>query len=154
MHVREATSADADALVSELLVPSYRASERVDSEFNRLDEDALETADPSYWLDEDDRVLFVAVEDDDLIGHVSGVIVDEPPIYERDQRVHIDGLYVITEYRRQGVATALIDRIEQWARTRSCDYLGVAVHVDNEAARRLYEREFTPKLRSYRRRIE
>ena len=154
MHVREATDRDEAELVSELLVPSYRESESIAPEFNALNETALDDVDASYWLDDDDRILFVGVEAGALVGHVSGTVVTEPPIYERDRRIHVDGLYVKPDHRRGGVASALLQRIEQWGSDRGCEYVGVAVHVDNDRARELYDQRYTPTYRSYRATIE
>jgi GNAT superfamily N-acetyltransferase len=154
MHIREATQDDEAEIVDELLLPSFEYDEAIDPSFNELDEDALAAVGCGYWLDADERTLFVAVEDGELIGHVSGNEVAEPPIYARESRVHIDGLYVKEKHRRSGVASRLLDRIEQWARNRGCELLGVAAHIENDGARRLYESAFTRKFLSYRRRIE
>jgi GNAT superfamily N-acetyltransferase len=153
MHVREATPDDRERIVDELLIPSFKEDEAIDPSFNELAEDALTGADCDYWLDADNRILFVAVEDEQFIGHISGNEVDEPPIYARDSRVHIDGLYVKQQHRRSGVASRLLERIEAWARERGCEYLGVAAHKDNDGARQLYETEFNLKFLSYRRAI-
>jgi GNAT superfamily N-acetyltransferase len=153
MHVREATHDDDAQIVDELLIPSFEEDEAIDPSFNELAEDALTAADCGYWLDADHRVLFVAVEEEQFIGHISGNEADEPPIYARDSRVHIDGLYVKQQHRRSGVASSLLERIEAWARDRGCEYLGVAAHKDNDGATQLYEREFDLKFLSYRREI-
>lgn len=79
--------------------------------------------------------------------------VETPPIYERGPRAHIDGLYVEEAYRRQGIASSLVERVDDWATANGCESLGVTVHVENEAARELYDGEFELKFRSYRREV-
>lgn len=153
MQIRKATTADARTITEELLLPSFRADERLDPEFNELDEEGVAAAGCEYWLDDEDRVLFVAEADGTLVAHISAGIVETPPIYKRGPRTHIDGLYVKQDYRRQGVATSLIERVAEWAKTKGCDTLGVAAHKENEKANRMYEEQFSLKFRSYRRQI-
>jgi len=80
--------------------------------------------------------------------------VESPPIYRRGPRAHIDGLYAKEEYRRQGVASSLIERVEQWAETNGCEMLGAGAHHENEHAKRMYEDRFSLTFLSYRRQIE
>lgn len=153
MRIREATAEDEPAIVEELLRPSYRESEEIAPEFNELDEAAVVEADCGRWLDHDDRVLFVAEIDGTLVGHVSGLVTDAPAIFARGAQVHIDGLYVKPDRRREGVASALVDRIEAWAGERGCEHLGVTVHADNEAAKELYDGRFDLTFYGYRSRV-
>ncbi|WP_232687563.1 GNAT family N-acetyltransferase [Halobacterium zhouii] len=153
MQIRDATPDDAPTVKSELLVPGFRETTAADPEFSELDEDGVADASIDYWLDEDDRVLFVAECDGDLVGHISGGRHDSPPIYTRGPRTHVDGLYVKPDYRLEGVASALFDRIEEWARERGCEYMGVSAHVDNAAAVEMYDDAFERKYVSYRRQV-
>lgn len=121
---------------------------------NALDETGLAAAGPEYWLDDDDRTLFVAETDGELVGYASAGLVESPPIYERGRRAHIDSLYVKPDFRRQGIARRLIDRVEAWAIENDCALLGITAHTENAPARRLYEADFEMKFASYRRWIE
>lgn len=150
MQIREANAGDEPALSERLLRPSYRESAEVAPAYNTLDEAAVADADGSRWLEHDDRALFVATRDGTLVGHVSGITTDAPPIYDRPSQVHIDGLYVVPDARREGIATRLLDRIERWADDRGCGYVGVTVHVANEGARRVYEDRYDRTFHSYR----
>lgn len=154
MYIRKATTADASTITQELLVPSFREDEQLDPEFNELDEEGVREAGCEHWLEHEDRVLFVAEADSTLVGHISAGNVETPPIYKRGPRVHIDGLYVKEAYRRQGMASSLIDRVEQWAKTNGCDTLGVAAHTENQKANEMYGEQFDLKFCSYRRQVE
>lgn len=154
MQIRKATTTDASTIKEELLLPAFREDEQLDPEFNELDEEGLAEAGCAYWLDDEDRVMFVAEADSTVVAQISAVEVEPPPIYKRGPRAHIDGLYVKEEYRRQGVASSLVKRVEQWAKTRGCDTLGVAAHRENETVNKMYEEQFTLKSLSYRRQIE
>ncbi|WP_336034573.1 GNAT family N-acetyltransferase [Halobacterium yunchengense] len=151
MEIREATPDDAQTVNEELLEPGFRETAAVDPEFSELDEAGVADAGIDRWLDDADRVIFVAERDSELAGHIAGIRNDSPPIYARGPYTHVDGLYVKPDYRREGVASALFERIEAWARERDCEYLGVSAHVDNEAAVAMYDDAFERKYLSYRR---
>lgn len=152
MQIREATSEDAQTVKTELLVPGYRETTAVDPEFSELDEDGVADVDVDRWLDDDDRVLFVAEREGDaeLVGHVSAGRHDSPPIYARGPYANVDGLYVKPANRRAGVAAALFDRVEAWARDRDCERIAVSAHVDNDAAVAMYDERFERTFVSYR----
>ena len=112
MQIREATSENAQTVKTDLLVPGYRETTAVDPEFSELDEDGVADVGVERWLDDDDRVLFVAEReregDAELVGHISAGRYDSPPIYARGPYANVDGLYVKPAHRREGVAAALL----------------------------------------------
>ncbi|MFC3478510.1 GNAT family N-acetyltransferase [Halobacterium litoreum] len=153
MEIREATRADEPAVTTDLLVPGFRDSAAKAPDYNELDEVGVSEAGLDRWLDCDDRVAFVAERDDELVGYIAGVRSESPDIYARGARTHVDGLYVVEEHRREGVASALFDRIADWARAEGCEFLGVSAHVDNDAAVEMYDDAFERTYVSYRRRL-
>lgn len=50
----------------------------------------------------------------------------------------INGLDVLPEHRRRGVATALLLAAEDAARTRGCRAVGLGVGIENGEAERIY----------------
>ena len=158
MQIREATFEDAQTVKTDLLVPGYRETTAVDPEFSELDEDGVADVDVERWLDDDDRVLFVAEReregDAELVGHISAGRHDSPPIYARGPYANVDGLYVKPAHRRDGVAAALFDRVEAWARYRGCERVAVSAHVENDAAVAMYDERFERTFVSYRGRLD
>ncbi|WP_298817628.1 GNAT family N-acetyltransferase [Chloroflexus sp.] len=71
------------------------------------------------------RSLFALSLLDHQIGHGEGFIAD---------------VAVAPEWRRRGVARALLQRVEDDARRRGLAYLGLYVRENNHGARALYER--------------
>lgn len=55
--------------------------------------------------------------------------------------LRVEGLYVLPEYRRRGVATALLDAAADLARSRGANRLQLETDRDNLPARQLYERQ-------------
>jgi GNAT superfamily N-acetyltransferase len=159
MEIREATPDDAPTVNDELLVPGFRETTAVDPGFLELDEDGVADAGLGRWLDDEDRVVFVAereTEDGDaeLVGHISAGKHDSPPIYARGPYANVDGLYVKPAHRREGVAAGLFDRVEAWARDRGCERVAVSAHVDNDAAVEMYDERFERTFVSYRGRLD
>jgi ribosomal protein S18 acetylase RimI-like enzyme len=57
-----------------------------------------------------------------------------------DRHAHIFLLYVMPEYRRQGIGSALMRHAEDWARARGDRQLGLQVFYNNQAALSLYHK--------------
>ena len=55
-----------------------------------------------------------------------------------DRHAHIFLLYVVPEHRRQGIGTALMQYVENWARARGDHQIGLQVFQTNTAAMNLY----------------
>ena len=55
-----------------------------------------------------------------------------------DRHAHIFLLYVVPEYRRRGIGTALMQYVEDWARTRGDRQIGLQVFESNKPALNLY----------------
>jgi GNAT superfamily N-acetyltransferase len=153
MQIRNPRPDEHDRITDQLLWPAFEESTENDPAFSALADDAREEAGgPTYWTSDDDRVLFIAVRAETLLGSVSGGISPSPPPYARGDTAYCDGLYVRRAHRREGVATALFERFEKWGREQDCEYLGVSVHVDREPARSFYEAlDFKAKFLSLRR---
>jgi GNAT superfamily N-acetyltransferase len=81
------------------------------------------------------QTYLVAWDGDDPVGHAhiswTGTKVGVPEVQD---------LFVLPERRREGVATAISRAAERLATERGHDRLSLSFGVDNEPARRLYER--------------
>lgn len=80
--------------------------------------------------------MFVADAGEQLIGYVEA----EGGVYRRTRH----SVYVVIGVRQawhgRGVGRALLGALEEWARTRGIRRMELTVRVDNNRARRLYER--------------
>ncbi|WP_336038182.1 GNAT family N-acetyltransferase [Halobacterium yunchengense] len=153
MDVRVPSDSERAAVVDRLLRPAYRDAEARDPAFSDLAEDAVAAEDCSRWLDDDARTMFVAY-DPGPVGFVSGGVADSPALYSRGQRCYVDGLYVVGDRRREGVAGRLLEELSAWGRDRGAEYVSLSVHVDNDAANAFYRSQgFDVKFRSLRREL-
>ncbi len=139
MEIRRFAEEDIAALVDGLWLPFAREMADLDP-YNALAEnprgDAL--AYRRERLSDDAAATFVA-DDGGLVGYTAVSYADSPPVFARGPAASVEEVYVTPERRGEGVATALLSRVEGWARERGCERITLSVNVDNEAARGLYE---------------
>ncbi|MFB6104848.1 MAG: GNAT family N-acetyltransferase [Halobacteriaceae archaeon] len=90
-------------------------------------------------LEDDDARTLVARSPDTWIGFLTAMIETPPPIFEQDPACRVDEVYVAPAHRRRGVATALLEAVEEWARTRDCVALTLVVPAGNDAATAVYD---------------
>ena len=85
-----------------------------------------------------DKVIFVAKENDLVIGYIYVKIVfDESMIYKVSL---IDALYVKEEYRFKGIATRLIEEAKNWTKDNNIKQITINVIEKNDIAYMLYRK--------------
>lgn len=95
----------------------------------------------AYVADER-HALFVAVEDDVVVGQIRGSIHLQP---DRDPDLYIDNLGTTPERKRRGAATAMMKALLDWGAAQGCTHAWVATETDNLEARGFYgAQRFTP----------
>lgn len=94
---------------------------------------AREIADPRY--------AFRLAEEDD--GRLAGFIKLGPPnlpVETPPDTIELRQLYVMTEWKGEGIAPRLMDWAFEEARRRGNSHMQLSVYVDNHRARRFYEK--------------
>ena len=89
---------------------------------------------------EDARFAFRLAEDD---GRLAGFAKLGPPSLPVDTppaTIELRQLYVLPEWKGQGVAAALMDWVVETAARRSAEHVQLSVYVENHRAIRFYER--------------
>lgn len=83
--------------------------------------------------------LFVAEDDDgDTVGFIH--LQKTQDYFTGRTNCHVNDLGVAKSHEGRGVARALMDHAESWAREHRCHLLTLAVFPGNERARALYEK--------------
>lgn len=87
------------------------------------------------------RVVLVALHKNDVTGHVTIKWQSEYPSFAEKGIPEINDLWVLREYRRQGVAAALVDEAERiiFQRSRLAG-IGVGMYADYGPAQQMYVR--------------
>ncbi len=150
MNIFEADKSDAEELVDKLWLPMAKEMEEL-SDFNSLSGSDVRANAVKYFTDrlrKDKHVFLVAEIDGDFAGFVSMEEKMARPVFERDKYGHIHELFVRNKYRREGVASKLLDHLEEYSREKDLDMLSLSVNVRNRSAIQLYEEKDYRKERT------
>ncbi len=113
--VRQAQPADQEE-VGDLWMALLNSQSEMDDRVG-VAEDARERWENDFpmWLDDDTARLYVAENDDTIVGFASARRWGPAPIYEDSSEVYLDELYVRPGSRRQGYGTQLVRAVRHWA---------------------------------------
>ena len=91
-------------------------------------------------INKNNNQLFIAVNDNEIVGYIYVKILtsnDSPEIY---YEASISGIYVKESFRKQGIATKLINEAKNWCINKGVTYLKLNVLEGNIAALNLYKK--------------
>lgn len=77
------------------------------------------------------RRAAVAEADGRIIGYFLGAIDSRPELFKRREYAHIYDTYVLEEWRRKGVAAALLDDFTAWGKEKGIDWFTVYYSPEN-----------------------
>ena len=117
-----------------------------------IDKDCLDQLHPDYRekmaiidlkeVNDSNGKCYLAVENDNVLGLIMGYIpaYDEFDYldYKCPKRGKISELIVTSKIRSKGVGQVLIDRMEQYFKSKGCEYVLVDVFAYNENAIKFY----------------
>ncbi len=106
------------------------------------------------WFSEDSIRVFVACDDDEIIGFMSIEDESESFISQADGVVNICGAFVNEEYRGKEVAVDLLHYVCDICEKEGAKYLGVDYETLNPNALRFWSKYFKSYSFSYHRRID
>lgn len=99
----------------------------------------------------ENNILFIAKENDMAIGYAYCKIITSDDGPQINHIALLDGIYVKEEYRKQKIATKLIDECKKWAKDIGAKIFELSVLEKNENAISLYKNigfyEFEKKMR-------
>lgn len=96
---------------------------------------AIEPALLATYLADPRHAMFIAVENDLVIGQIRGSVHLQP---DRASDLYIDNLGTAPSHHRRGVATKLINAMISWGKAQGCTYAWVATETDNGGAQGFY----------------
>ena len=126
-----------------------------------IDKDCLDQLHPDYRekmaiidlkeVDDSNGKCYLAVENDNVLGLIMGYIpaYDEFDYldYKCPKRGKISELIVTSKIRSKGVGQVLIDRMEQYFKSKGCEYFLVDVFAYNENAIKFYGKKgYHPRM--------
>ena len=92
------------------------------------------------FIRKDDRLYLLAQTESSIVGFLEGKMFELPEVFAYKKCFHISVVYVISESRQQGIATALVQEALRWACDQGCQEADLNVLFNNEKARHLYKK--------------
>lgn len=92
------------------------------------------------FIDNEDKTIFVARDNDMILGYVYGFVQDNGSLYNK-KVAQLDALFVKEQYRGKGIAKSLMEEFINWAEEKRVAYIELSVCKDNTKAINLYENE-------------
>ena len=147
ISVRIAKPGDGDA-IARLTAEVQKIHNRALPEIFRLPHDGLFPSEKlSALLKDPDRIVAVAVEGEEITGHIYGEVMRRGASEFRNPEtsIYIHQIGVREEDRGRGIGTALLNYVEERARAVGANSVGLDYWAFNERARSFFEtRGFLP----------
>jgi GNAT superfamily N-acetyltransferase len=137
MLIRRGTDADAPAILA--LVPRLVAFKPPPwRERAAMTETDLDVVAEAIRSTVEDPSVFVAEIDGAITGFIHVRSLED--YYRRRKHGHVADIVVADSHEGQGIATALLQRAEEWSRAQGYDWMTLGVFEQNTRAERLYQR--------------
>jgi ribosomal protein S18 acetylase RimI-like enzyme len=126
-----------DKLLNKLIIDEAKYDDTIDKNF--IVKDYF-----SNVIQSGENILLADIENDEIVGYLF--------LKKQNDGYLIDGLYVETEYRNQGIAKSLIKEALAIAKENNALFIDINVMYENEIAKKLYKsfnfKEFKVSLRN------
>ncbi len=76
-----------------------------------------------YFTTNNNKRIFVAIEDDTIVGMIKAIIRRDDPSFEFGEHAHICDLFVLKQYRNYKISVGLYRRCKEWVKSQGCRYL-------------------------------
>ena len=143
IEYRVAKASDLQGLLP--LVEAYAYEQQAQVPINKMAENFMEFARSgiAQAIEHPAACVMIAAEmegpEPRVVGYAVGMVQEPPPIFEPEMYTFISDLYVELEYRRRGIATALVERVRGWGWVKGIDRISLVLPV-NSSALGLYEK--------------
>lgn len=143
IEIRQATVADLETLLQ---------FEQGIISFERPFDSALKTEHINYYdieamINDEKCQVLVATDGTKLVASGYAKIVQSKPYVVSDQHAYLGFMFVLPDYRGQGINKLINDALFSWARSKNIDEIRLEVYAENSAAIRAYEKAgFTKNL--------
>ena len=105
-----------------------------------IDENFTVTNMYENYIEDSNKLLIVAEENDEIVGYLYGIIKPKDATYKYII-AKLEALYIDNNYRNKKIATSLIEYFKKWAISKNANKLEVNVWSNNIKAKSLYEKK-------------
>lgn len=84
--------------------------------------------------------LMVAEDNGKVIGYINATTKTRPKIYEVTEVGFISDVYVLPEYRKQGVSKMLMEPVLRWLKSKKLKYVNLFAVTENEVALKVWKK--------------
>ena len=99
-------------------------------------------------FNKDYNVIICAKYNNVIVGFIYGFIKYEKGDFVKENVGFIDAVYVKNEYRKQGIASQLVEEFYKWCKSKDVKYVEVSSYIKNDVACNLYKK-FGFEITSY-----
>lgn len=145
MTIRKATIQDKDQILKlvkefdDYFAKNNLFSEEVKPFTEYKDKDALFIKVIEDWLDNSKYFVFVAEENEQIVGHIVGEVVEKSDRV-MDKEGSIDEWFVTEDYRHHGVGRELYDALVDVFKQQKCNHIGLKVYSANKETIDMYRK--------------
>ncbi|MDD3341581.1 MAG: GNAT family N-acetyltransferase [Bacilli bacterium] len=132
--INEEMAKECDVLLTKLIQSERRFDDNVKETFVIKDN-------YKNKMDKEYTGLFLAYSNDKPVGYIFGYMKFEAGDFVYHSTAHIDALYVTENYRKQGIAKALMQEFYTWCMQKDIKSVEIGVFAKNKQAFELYKNE-------------
>lgn len=140
VRIRELEGSDIGSGLKEMLLGMWVM--HADSSSHLISKEKLLSMDMDGYLEkcivDSNQRGYVAVTDSRVVGLIRCEVKKLPEFYVTDKELYVDDLVVHEDYRKQGVATELIEAVKEFGKSNGIKLLRTAVYLFNEKSRKLF----------------
>jgi ribosomal protein S18 acetylase RimI-like enzyme len=140
MEIRKATKRDLDGIVElEYLLHIEHITEHgVDFKL-RKNFKSIHKRFLSEKMKGGKNAFFVAHSGNELVGHISGCLDEDPPIFVDRKKGQLKTFYVKKEFRGKGLGKKLFAKLRKWFEQKKVPSIRLAVAKRNLTTKRIYK---------------
>lgn len=134
--IRKADTNDAE-IANSFLTKLIRDEKKYDSNIN---ENCVVHNLYEKFIENEENCILVAENNGIILGYLYGFVINNGDAYI-DVVTQLDALFINEEYRRHGIANALIEEFKNWSRYKNAKYIELKVCNNNDNAISLYTKK-------------
>lgn len=112
-----------------------------------LKEGPIEYYDPADFINDEKSLLLIADVANTPVACGAAVIKPSKEYYKHEHHLYLAMMYVVPEYRGQGINGLIIEALIEWGKTQGVNTCMLTVYPDNPGAIKAYEKlGFAPSV--------